>query len=444
MSTLESIHVHVRTVVAVLCPSPFAKYLSLNIAIQATQRPTSYIDGIRGLAAFVVFIDHFAAPFKPGMLQGYGVASANSVFQLPIIRLFYGGDAMVALFFAISGFALSLRPLELIHDGAWESLMHLLASAIFRRGIRLFLPTIFASVIILVGVRLGLYEIYVPDFPAEYGYEQPRRVAVFATQLKDWIRYILSNILLPFTWLMPTNVTHPMIYASHLWTIPVEFWSSLLLYMAIVGLSKVHIRTRACMSLVLIAFALSAQRSDIGLFLAGMVCAEHHLSRRGEPCAGKTTEIILRELSGLFTFLSGLYFASYPFHKGDRTPGYRWLATRLSSAEYWYAFGAIQILWGVTNSMLLQRVFSSSPLQYLGHISFALYIVHMPILNTWGWAIVPWIQRLSSKETRAVHDFDLLLAFSMLVPLVLWVADIFWRYVDQPSIQLAKRLSPGS
>jgi hypothetical protein len=69
------------------------------------------------------------------MDYGYGQGENRGLFQLPIFRLFYSGPPMVAIFFVISGFALSLKPLSLIRVEDWEQSLHTMASLIFRRGI---------------------------------------------------------------------------------------------------------------------------------------------------------------------------------------------------------------------------------------------------------------------------------------------------------------------
>ena len=78
---------------------------------------TAYLDGMRGLAAFAVFLCHLSyGTWDTGHVYGAGEPgekSANTyLLQLPIIRLFYSGPPMVAIFFVISGYALSYKPLK--------------------------------------------------------------------------------------------------------------------------------------------------------------------------------------------------------------------------------------------------------------------------------------------------------------------------------------------
>ncbi|KAM3072208.1 hypothetical protein ACMFMF_007602 [Clarireedia jacksonii] len=122
-------------------PSPIQHYLSFREP-KAGKSQLAYLDGLRGIAAFIVYVDHFSAPHFKGMLDSYGsTPNDNSILQLPIIRLLYNGGPMVCLFFVISGTVLSLKPLTLQNAQHWMHVYQTLSSSVFRRLIRLYLPT---------------------------------------------------------------------------------------------------------------------------------------------------------------------------------------------------------------------------------------------------------------------------------------------------------------
>ncbi|KAK3360075.1 hypothetical protein B0T25DRAFT_601408 [Lasiosphaeria hispida] len=112
-----------------------------------TTRPsaTAYLDGLRGLAALIVFFCHLAytcfviAPgwgyVDPGPPED-APASANNrhVLKMPFLRLLYSGPPMACAFFVVSGYALSLRPLRLARGRRFEALSGTMASLVFRRG----------------------------------------------------------------------------------------------------------------------------------------------------------------------------------------------------------------------------------------------------------------------------------------------------------------------
>lgn len=121
--------------------------------------PTTYLDGLRGLCAlFVVFYHHTYQTFHSNV--GYGANGAHyDILKLPIIRLPYQGSPGVAIFFVISGYVLSYRPISLARDRDFEKTYTVLSSMTFRRFFRLYLPTAVATFMTAFFARLGLYEL---------------------------------------------------------------------------------------------------------------------------------------------------------------------------------------------------------------------------------------------------------------------------------------------
>lgn len=120
----------------------------------------AHLDGLRGLAALFVFFFHSSYTVwevRAGFASG-GPGEFMSPLRLPFIRLLFSGDAMVSIFYLVSGFVLSIKPVKLMQAGAYETLFISVSSAGFRRGIRLFLPCFVSTFIILICIRLGLFE----------------------------------------------------------------------------------------------------------------------------------------------------------------------------------------------------------------------------------------------------------------------------------------------
>jgi hypothetical protein len=107
-------------------------------------QPTAYLNGVRGVAAWFVWSQHIIAEFyynEP--FWGYHARPQDEwVHQFPIIRIIYSGQFMVTIFFTLSGFVLSYRPLQYVRSRNHEALFDNLGSSVFRRCARLFLPCI--------------------------------------------------------------------------------------------------------------------------------------------------------------------------------------------------------------------------------------------------------------------------------------------------------------
>lgn len=120
--------------------------------------PTSYLDGMRGVAALCVFFCHY---FYQSFIVAEGWGSAphnNQLLKLPIIRLFYQGPPAVCLFFVISGYALSYKPLTLIRTRHFDKFVAIMSSMTFRRFLRLYVPTTISTFMVVILLRLGVYE----------------------------------------------------------------------------------------------------------------------------------------------------------------------------------------------------------------------------------------------------------------------------------------------
>lgn len=153
--------------------------------------PTAYLDGMRGLAALVVYFCHyFYQAFT--IAEGWGCGETNYHFlKLPFLRLWYQGPPAVCVFFVISGYALSYRPLKLVRNRAFADFSNTMSSLTFRRGVRLYLPTAISTLMIICLLRIGAYE-WTREFAGDKKYMKnivephPARMDSALAQFKDW------------------------------------------------------------------------------------------------------------------------------------------------------------------------------------------------------------------------------------------------------------------
>jgi peptidoglycan/LPS O-acetylase OafA/YrhL len=110
--------------------------------------------GIRGMACFLVVIAHG--------FQGFGMPETSFdvpfPFALPFFRLIlHGGFLAVAIFFVLSGYVCSMKPLKLARAGKSEEARKVIGSSAFRRVIRLVLPVTLATTISWYLAQVGAY-----------------------------------------------------------------------------------------------------------------------------------------------------------------------------------------------------------------------------------------------------------------------------------------------
>lgn len=170
----------------------------------AKLHPTAYLDGMRGLAALFVYFCHYSYQAFT-IAEGWGCDTTNYHFlKLPFLRLWYQGPAAVCVFFVISGYALSYRALKLARAGNWNDFATSMSSLTFRRWLRLYLPTIISTFMIVCLLRMGAYE-YTREFANDRTYMKnivephPERLESASDQWRDWANQMF-NFMQVFNW----------------------------------------------------------------------------------------------------------------------------------------------------------------------------------------------------------------------------------------------------
>lgn len=449
--------------------------------------PTAYLDGMRGLAAFIVFFCHY---FYTSMqiAEGWGSNGGNYyVFKLPFLRLVYAGPPMVAIFFIISGYALSLKPVKLARGQKWTDFATTMSSFVFRRAIRLFLPTAISTLMIVGLLRVGAYE-WNRDFSQDPTYHTnvqeiaPPRLDTLSEQLWDWAEHMFRFVHV-WGWERYGGSTY---YDVHLWTIPVEFRASMILFLVMVGLARLRAAVRLLVLFLVMWFVYESDRWEMLLFLAGMLfaeldvirgahtnpatCAVLQASQAASPILPTTTNHAmsaeekekadskssssnnsqngssgssrLSRLAWGALSIFALYLLSQPDAQGENTPGWMYLASLIpewvaDKYRYWQCNGAMLFVFCVARMPAWQRFFNSAPVQYLGRLSYAIYLMHGPVLHTVGYGIERWAWSVTGVEGWNYY-LGFWLAAVFVVPCVVWAADVFWRAVDAPVVRFAK------
>ncbi|KAL2065394.1 hypothetical protein VTL71DRAFT_3064 [Oculimacula yallundae] len=417
--------------------------------------PTSWLDGLRGVASFIVFIHHFILVWFPNLNYGYGTPdqSSRNFFQLPLVRVIYAGRGMVCIFFVISGYVLSYSPLKKMRKRDYSPLLCSLASSLFRRGMRLYLPVLATTFVSFLISRQGL---------AIAPWGGPGAQGSFFEQLKDWWwQFVLiSNP----TQTMDANTVYSHPYSFQLWTIPREYRGSILIYL----LALCFATTTEAIRLALITFSalyfLWVSSWDLFLFTAGMFFADIQLkindmaqsttpSRLSDyiPSAiRRHSDALILAISAFLTILS-LHLLTFPDVGPETAPGYvtmiSWTPAQYPGANltqrFWLCMGAVMLvgvfcfcppLMGNKKTPLYQIPFNTAFAQYLADISYALYCIHPHIIFTFGdkiWG--PYKQ-----ETGVSYLVGFLMAVVVNTTLCFWWADVFWRAVDIKSVTIGK------
>lgn len=425
---------------------------------QQPLRPTAYLDGLRGFAAFLVYIHHhqlWAHNLDDSIIleSWFGYDGKYYFAALPGIRtLFVGGHVAVAVFYVISGYVLTVKPLSLIHAGEFLRLFDNLASAFFRRWFRLYIPLIVTTLV------------YVTSWHAlGYWNSACEPKATFGEELWNW--YVeFKNFSFLFK---ESNIW--VTFNTHLWSIPLEMRGSIIVFTACMALARATIKARLLCEVALAFYFLYIVDGYYGaLFMTGMLQSELDLlAKRDGYFPG-----FLRRLAPYKTpifyavFVIGMLLAGVPAAKDEleylsRNPGWYWLSLLKPQAVFNYKwfylfFAGNMIVASVPRIATLKRFFESRFCQYLGRISFALYLVHGPIIASIGdrvYYAVGWLRAADDNHEQVAHWANLVplpkagplgLEIALIVPnllillpLTLWTADFVTRVVDAQAVRFS-------
>lgn len=367
-------------------------------------------DGLRGIAALAVFFEHFLLIFYPGGFQHFfpwvaapGAHSgwAEKVLQWPFVSALISGGLAVCIFFVLSGYVLTKQYTKSANIDALRSLAG-------RRYLRLGIP-VFASVML----SYGLFCLLPYQVNAVAEITKSAWLTSQSIQGQPGLLDALKDGVYGAIFLGRVGLNSP------LWTIRIEFIGSMLIfaYSALAWTGRRGLISAATY-LALIYFYAPQEWPYYLAFLLGSYLGNAKIRLNGWASAGSV--------------LAALYLASL-----DGSPMFAWLHKLpfepgiLASLCYVLAGGLIVL---VARYGTFGRIFTARPIQFLGRISYPLYLVHVPIIMTMGCGVFLSVQ---AGTMRSLAVAVTLVATLAMVILVAW---IFERYVDQPAIRLSKLL----
>ena len=367
-------------------------------ATQGSDRLTS-LDGLRGLAAFIVVVHHcvLALPSVAGQLNGPDRTSpAWWLVYTPAHLLWAGGEA-VLVFFVLSGLVLALPQLRPPRPGTWLPYY-------LKRAVRLYVPVIGA--VALTGVVVTVFPRSAD--PAQSWWSNAHAVPAQLSALAH------DAWLLDGTgWLN-----------SALWSLKYEVFFSLFLPVFVVLVRQLGAPLWASVPAVLFACGWAAANghellSYLFVFAVGVL-----LAQRLSTLSAWADRIDRSPFAALLW--GGLVAGGLLVLLGEW-----WMKLAVRDATLWLpvgrpagVLGAAVLIFCFLRCRSLRAFGDSRLLQWLGTVSFSLYLVHEPIVVSVATMVPPTAS-------------GVLVVLAVGIPVAFVVAVLFHRLVERPSQRLA-------
>jgi hypothetical protein len=327
-------------------------FLTSSQRVPRKIHPTSYLDGLRGVVAFIVVIHHYTYEFTSISPWGWHTGEPGShdyLLLMPLLRVVHAGRFMVVMFFIISGYVLSCRGLQLAREGKQVQLLESLSS--FVSTFRLlslhlwpsFLPEeAIGSIWRRIGTTLvarassggihmlreHLCRIYMVNCIVMLHFKCWRFTDWYldTIMLIDPFRYgdfAVSRYNINILW---TSKFHPQ--ASRLiWRIPVpqEWMGSMVVFATVLGIARTNTWSKFSILFILIYYCHFNARWEPTTFLTGLLLAElsgHRAKYMKHPFL---KDRLRTRASWSLLFLFGIYAGLHPQKGPESAPGYQTL-----------------------------------------------------------------------------------------------------------------------
>lgn len=356
---------------------------------------------------------------------------------------------MIGIFFVVSGFILTTKPLQLIRKHDHVGLYKTIASCMFRRWFRLWLPAFASTFIAVLAIRMNL----ALDSPG--GPQQHEKLPTFTAQVMDWFATMM-RFSTPFTY-RDHHEQLRMKYDWVIWTLPLEYWAGMSIWIVCMALCQFpRYFVRLIILLALCYFSLWNGAWHFFCFLAGMIIADFQIESNTFECKGLLFDVFShrrRQCIYWCIFIFGLYIAGapgapeYDFWHMD-CPGYRWLYSMIphwfkEPYRYYLAWTGICIVFATNRIRVLQRLFESQLAQGFAKCSFPFFLLHQTLHDI---LVKNWLQQAIPRwfsidvGTNFGHNTWFFMMLAISTPPIYIASRVFQAYVDNNCTKFAKWL----
>ncbi|KAH6840468.1 acyltransferase 3 [Alternaria alternata] len=353
-------------------------------------RDANWIDGLRGIASFMVVCGHLCTAFVPWLHQpAQDAKTAPHLFQLPFFRLAVGGRSAVALFFLVTGYVNSIGPISKSRQGNHDAAFHGIARSALARSGRLILPTMAATIVTWFMANTNAYHM------TKHVDAQWIRQGWHRQEPTLWMAFKSLFRAQTETWTTGWDE-----YDGTQWTLHLFLEGAFLVYTTMLATILVRPKARFIVYGVMYAYFWQVGKdltvgSIKGLnIVTGMFVAELHNHYKDAA-----TSVLPAPIPALM-IICGMFMAGFPQDSANNTRWSHTMATIMHSLtadktdirRYWDHLGAAFVLLGIFFSRNARKLLTSPVFNFLGRVSFPVYLLH----NTFIKSVLTWMIYLPS------------------------------------------------
>lgn len=364
-----------------------------------------YLDGLRGLASFAVILFHM--DFFIGTMTSPSPGYGQDSYLWQVYRRLLDGNFSVCVFFVLSGYSLILSYYRTNNE-------KYLSEAVFKRYLRL-TPLVAASVI--MSFLLWHNDLYFNKAAASLigGHDWFYNNFNGNPNFLDAIYQAILGVYLG-------NVS----FNGPLWTIKIEFWASLFLFaFCTFFYNQKKVILISLITVFALILCLGVSGLYTSLFIAGALMLKMKM-KRDKRLALLIMPAMLLGTENRWSTVSA---------HSDSFLSQTLQIDVTASSIIFHSIGACLLLIAVLNSSALQKLLSLRPFEFLGKISFSMYVFHLPVVMSVG----SWIMVYFYGSYGKVVASALAIIVSIVVTLI--ISKLAYLLIDIPSQKLAKKLA---
>jgi peptidoglycan/LPS O-acetylase OafA/YrhL len=360
-----------------------------------------YLDGLRGIAALIVCTTHVNIVIFPSIFNGLPSMSRLGYEWMLAgtpLGILWAANFAVCIFFVMSALVLSH-----FYQREGENFL----AVCIRRYLRLALPILVTSFFAyLLWISGAMFNLKAQQITQE-GWLKSQ----YLTAAPGFWRFLSESLYEVFR--VPTSAFNPA-----LWTMKYEMEGSVGVF-ALYALVPQRLLRIPVLLLCLTVFF----KTYYMCFVGGVLIYEWMRF-------SSAIELSMPSWVGWTLLVFGVYLGAFPYNVA--TPENIWFGRMLFlDAEEWHMIGAIPLVLACVMLAPLKRFFTLAPFQYLGKISFALYLVHGPMIcSLMSFLIVSFYWPPHAR-------LAMFLGAAAAVPAMFLLAHYVAKWIDRPAVRVS-------